>query len=61
MNVGAYHVKIAYSGDDFDDRLAYVAQAFPEYNVFPGYYDGKTYIMAGQFSDAHLPIMRCQP
>ena len=52
VNVGAYHVKIAYSGDDFDDRLAYVAQAFPEYNVFPGYYDGKTYIMAGQFSDA---------
>ncbi len=52
VNVGAYHVKIAYSGDDFGDRLAYVAQEFPEYNVFPGYYDGKTYIMAGQFSDA---------
>ena len=51
VNVGAYHVKIAYSGDDFGDRLSEISGAFPDLNVFPGYYDGKMYIMAGQFAD----------
>lgn len=51
VNVGAYHVKAEYSEDDLDERIAEFAQIFPDYNVFPGYYDGKTYIMIGQFSD----------
>lgn len=51
VNVGAYHVKAEYSKDDLDERIAEFARIFPDYNVFPGYYDGKTYIMIGQFSD----------
>ncbi len=49
VTVGGYHVRIKCDTDEVYSKLSEVAEAFPEENVFPAYYDGVKYIMIGQY------------
>ncbi len=48
--VGSYFLRMKYEGDELDNLLQEASELLPDYNVFSGLYDGKTYIMIGDFT-----------
>jgi len=47
--IGSYHIKVVCDTEMLYHYFPTVKEAYPEYNVFPGYYDGTYCIMMGHY------------
>ncbi len=49
--VGSYHIDVL-SDDNYQEDIALIEKAFPEYNAFPAYIDRQFHVYIGQFATA---------
>ena len=50
VDVGSFFLRVHCDADELDSILQIISESLPNYNVFPGFYNGKAYIMIGSFS-----------